>query len=152
MDTCWSKRAQGVKFHAWLCNEIRTKRSTRYILVSINTVIWKACMSAEDIRCFRRLVLFNATRLNHCHLVERLLYNSSYDLDSSIHCETPSPLNLAIQQGKVQLVEVFLNAGTSVTNRLCGNFESAVKFACLDNQLDIMRILVAYDRKQSLNR
>jgi len=119
-----------------------------------------------------RVALCAATKYNDVDMVNLLLSDKHCDLDSDFEYGIPRPLFTAIYTGNVKLVEVFLNAGASmtlVTDKWSGDKQlfaadpvspsrpdrssiSPVQYACLLNQTEILQLMVRYDNERKQER
>jgi len=126
--------------------------------------ILRELKSCDPVR-LHRVALCTATKYNDVDMVNLLLSDKHCDFDSDLEHDIPRPLFTAIYIGNVKLVEVFLNAGASMTLKAynwSGDKQlfaadpvtplrpklssiSAVQYACFLNQTEILQLMVRYD-------
>jgi len=126
----------------------------------------------HDLHCLFRLFMCAATKYNHFQLVFRLLTDPRCDLNFSLG-GVPHPLFDAIRVGDRRIVKLYLHTISTIdvlkqhqfdpsfeehTDELVESisepdeYVSAVEFACLYDQPEILVLLVAYDDIQRSTR
>jgi len=120
---------------------------------------------------FVHLFLCAATKYNHVELVTLVLSDDYYDINSTLYTSDQWPLFIAIRSGNAKLVEAFLCAGSlpSLVREIPKNHighrrwfkynmydassiteycvsVSAVEYACLLNQTQIVQLMTAYHK------
>jgi len=99
-----------------------------------------ACKKRRRKAFARRLFLHSATLYNHISLVTLLVRDLSYDLDSCANLHR-RPLVTAMQEENLELVKIFLSAGSSMfvqtgysrhlpNSKISLSDISAVEYAC----------------------
>jgi len=134
-------------------------------------IILRELKSCDPVR-IHRVALCAATKYNDVDMVNLLLSDKHCDFDSDCMHRIPRPLFTAIYTGNVKLVEVFINAGASMTletykwsgmKQLFGADPvrpprhergeiSAVQYACFLNQTEILQLMVRYDNRKKQER
>jgi len=117
--------------------------------------------------CFLRRLFCRAIDHNRTDLVAHLLADDEFcDLNSTIRCcDLPRPLIYALRKRNSTLVQQFLLAGALVTFKNDDDSEislqrplfwhekqSAIQYACLLSEPDLLELLVIHDRKMNRPR
>jgi len=117
----------------------------------------------RNLPSINRYFLNLATDLNNPELLALLLTDGKCDLNSSVRCGALlRPLIFAIKKKNQAIVQILLDAGSSVTSPSTNTLRllnmpwednmSAIEYACIKNQPEILKLLVSRDKRQNPER